>query len=131
MSAPKRLLGSFLMAGFLFVLYASIGMTATNTVPTSHASNLTVTSTPDQFRPAECTLAVTAVVTGSGTFTGGDPSELVLGSAGVDLAQGGKGNDCILGGGGNDDLRGDQGTDTCIGGPGNDTFQSTCEVQIQ
>jgi Ca2+-binding RTX toxin-like protein len=111
----------------LVVIQASIASARTNKVVL-----ITQTPTVDQARPTQCALAVTALVIGTGNFTGGAASELILGSTGADVViQGGNGNDCLVGGGGDDSLRGDQGTDTCIGGPGTDTFQATCETQIQ
>jgi Ca2+-binding RTX toxin-like protein len=106
-------------------------LAAANSVPASNAERDVSTVTANQLKPAACSgVTVTAVVTGGGN--GGNASELVLGTAGVDSPlRGMNGNDCILGGGGNDLLRGDGGTDVCIGGPGTDTFHTTCETRIQ
>jgi Ca2+-binding RTX toxin-like protein len=108
-----------------------LGLAAANTVPGSKAADRTSTVTAEELKPSACSaIVLSALVTGSGTINGGDPSELILGSSGVDTMTGGKGDDCIVAGGGNDTLRGDQGTDVCIGGPGTDTFNPTCETQI-
>ena len=120
----------------LLVLAAFIGLTlltalaATNTVPATNLGRRTSPITANDLKPAACAaLNLTAVVTGSGTFNGGNSSDLILGSAGVDKIRGKQGNDCILAGAGNDSLDGDQGTDVCIGGPGTDTF-AQCETQL-
>ncbi len=122
--------GLFALALVVTVVFA-VALTAANTVPATSLGKTTLPITPNDLKPAACAgISVTAIVTGSGTFSGGNPSELILGSAGVDTIRGGAGNDCILGGGGNDSLRGDGGTDVCIGGPGTDTFFASCETQI-
>jgi len=108
-----------------------VALTAANTVPATNAGRSTQAITPNDLKPAACAaLNLTAKLAGSGTFSGGGASELILGSSGVDTIRGGAGDDCILGGGGDDSLRGDAGTDVCIGGPGTDTFFASCETQI-
>ncbi len=117
------------------VLLALVGarsvLTATNTMPPTHAGLATRSIGPNDLKPAACAgITLTNLVTGSGIVTGTNGNDLILGSPGSDDLRGNNGNDCILGGGGNDALRGGAGTDVCIGGPGNDTF-SGCETQIQ
>ncbi len=108
-----------------------LGLAAANTVPGSKAADKTSTVTAEELKPSACSaIVLAALVTGSGTFGGGDPAELILGSSGVDTITGGKGDDCIVAGGGNDSLKGDQGTDVCIGGAGTNTFHVSCETQI-
>jgi Ca2+-binding RTX toxin-like protein len=115
---------------------ASVGLVlisalaATNTVPGSNAERDVSTISPDELKPKpDCNgITLTAIVVG---VNGGNPNELIVGSAAVESFRGGNGNDCIVGGGGNDTLRGDGGTDVCIGGPGTDSFHATCETQIQ
>jgi Ca2+-binding RTX toxin-like protein len=109
-----------------------LGLAAANSVPGSKAADRTSTVTAEELKPTpDCSaIVLSALVTGSGTFGGGDPSELILGSSGADTISGGKGGDCIVAGGGDDSLNGGLGTDVCIGGPGNDTFNPTCETQI-
>lgn len=108
-----------------------LGLAAANTVPASKAADRTSTVTAEQLKPSTCNaIVLTAVVRGSGTFSGTNASELILGSLGVDSISGGNGNDCIVAGGGNDTLNGGPGTDVCIGGPGMNTFNPTCETQI-
>jgi Ca2+-binding RTX toxin-like protein len=107
-------------------------LAATNAVPASNAEQDVSAITVDEKKPKpDCNgITVTAIVTGGGN--GGNPNELVLGTAAVNgNLRGGNGDDCIHGGGGNDTLRGDGGTDVCIGGPGTDSFHATCETQIQ
>jgi Ca2+-binding RTX toxin-like protein len=107
-------------------------LAATNSVPASNAEHDVGSITVDQKKPTPSCggITVTAIVTGGGS--GGNPNELVLGTAAANgNLRGMTGDDCIHGGGGNDILRGDGGTDVCIGGPGTDTFHATCETQIQ
>ena len=107
-------------------------LAATNAVPASNAGEDVSAITVDAKKPKpDCNaITVTAIVTGGAN--GGNASELVLGTSGVNgNLRGGNGDDCIHGGGGNDTLRGDGGIDVCIGGPGTDSFHATCETQIQ
>ena len=105
--------------------------TATNAVPSTRAGVVTDAVTSLKLRPSDCSsVAVVALVTGSGSFAGTKSNELVLGSADVDSISGGGGDDCVMGGGGNDTVGGGQDVDVCIGGPGTDTFNS-CETVIQ
>jgi Ca2+-binding RTX toxin-like protein len=107
-------------------------LAATNAVPASNAEQDVSSITVDQKKPMpSCSgITVTVIVTGGGS--GGNPDELILGTAAANTnLRGMNGNDCIHGGGGNDALRGDGGTDVCIGGPGTDSFHATCETQIQ
>ncbi len=128
LSYPARLALSVAVVA----LVAGVALTATSVVPTSRAGRSSDSITANKLKPAACAaLSLTGITTGSGVFSDGNQSNLVLGSAGVDTIRGGAGDDCILGGGGNDSLRGDGGTDVCIGGPGTDTFFASCETQIQ
>ena len=128
-------IGRFVQIG---LIGASVGLVlisalaATNTVPGSNAERDVSAITLDAKKPKpDCNaIAVTALVTGSGTINGTNAAELVLGSAGVDTMDGKAGTDCLVGGAGNDAITGGAGTDVCIGGPGTDTF-ATCETQIQ
>jgi Ca2+-binding RTX toxin-like protein len=106
-------------------------LTASNSVPTTRAGEATDAVTAAKLKPSACAaVAVTTVVTGTGTFSGGGAAELMLGSASADSMTAGGGADCLVGGGGNDTLNGGQGTDVCLGGLGTDTF-SGCETQTQ
>jgi len=122
-------------------------LAAANTVPVTKLSDTRRPITPNDLKPTECNgITVTTKIIGSGTFSGTNANDLILGSAGADTIDGGAGSDCILGGGGNDTLNGQGGADvilggdgddaingggadTCYGGPGTDTFAS-CETQF-
>jgi Ca2+-binding RTX toxin-like protein len=92
-----------------------VGVTATD--------DLRVVIDANALKPPECAaLNLSIIIAGSGTFSGGGTSGLILGSAGADTIKGQGGSDCVLGGGGNDDLRGGSGTEVLIGGPGADTL---------
>ena len=122
----------FAAVGAVCGLVLVSALAANNTVPASRAERDNSTITPDQKKPKpDCNgITITAIV--SGGASGGNPNELVLGTAAANTnLRGMNGDDCIHGGAGNDTLRGDGGTDVCIGGPGTDTFHATCETQIQ
>lgn len=121
------------LAGICVFLVAGFALTATNVVPATRAgSSIPGAPTANQLKPSACAaLNLTIVRVGSGTITGTNAAELILGSSGADTMRGGAGTDCLVGGAGNDSLRGDGGTDVCIGGPGVDTFVNSCETQIQ
>jgi Ca2+-binding RTX toxin-like protein len=107
-------------------------LAATNSVPASNAERDVSAITVDGLKPKPTCNGLTVTVLVIGGANGGNGSDLVLGTAGVNNPlRGMNGNDCILGGGGNDLLRGDAGNDVCIGGPGTDTFHASCETQIQ
>jgi Ca2+-binding RTX toxin-like protein len=128
---PLRLV-RFAAVGATLGLVLISAFAATNAVPASKAGRNVTTITVDQKKPQPACngIALTTIVTGGAN--GGNPNDLVLGTAAADAnLRGMNGDDCILGGGGNDALRGDGGTDVCIGGPGTDTFNATCETQIQ
>jgi len=106
-------------------------ITAGTTVPATRSGQTSSSIAIDALTPSECaSMALTAIVTGSGSVNGSNAAELVLGSSGGDTVSASGGNDCVLGGGGSDVIGGGSGTDVCIGGPGIDTFTS-CETQIQ
>jgi Ca2+-binding RTX toxin-like protein len=108
---------------------AVIGLTASNVVASSKASDTSRLVDVNEEKPAACNgITLTNVVVGA---NGTGAADLLLGNNTAQTMRGLNGNDCILGGGGNDSLRGNGGTDVCIGGPGADTFQATCETQIQ
>ncbi len=108
----------------LVVTCLSTALAATNTVPPSNAGSTTQPITVNNLKPPECAaLTLTAIVTGSGTFSGTGASELILGSAGADTITGGGGGDCIVGGDGNDTLSGGNGTQVLLGGAGDDLLR--------
>ena len=132
MRAPRLARPGLLALALVAAAVLVTALTATNTVPATSLGRTTQPITANALKPAACAaLNLTAVVVGSGTWSGGSASELILGGAGIDTIRGGGGGACILGGGGNDSLRGDGGTDVCIGGPGADTFFASCETQTQ
>jgi Ca2+-binding RTX toxin-like protein len=121
-------------AGLVAIAIVSLTsvMTAANSVPVSHADEITNAIGVNDLKPASCaSLTLTNLVTGSGVFSGTDASELIIGGSGIDSILAGGGNDCVLAGGGADVLNGGAGTDVCDGGPGLDTFDLSCETQIQ
>jgi Ca2+-binding RTX toxin-like protein len=106
-----------------------IGLTASNVVASSSASDTSRGVLVNELKPAACNgITLTNVIVG---VNGTGQANLLLGSNAGQTMRGQNGNDCILGGGGNDSLRGNGGNDVCIGGPGTDTFFATCETQIQ
>jgi Ca2+-binding RTX toxin-like protein len=102
-----------------------------NQVGSTGADDLRVVINANALKPPECAaLNLTAVVVGSGTFSGGGSSALILGSAGADIIKGQGGSDCVIGGDGNDDLRGGNGSEVLIGGPGADTINGGPGVDV-
>jgi Ca2+-binding RTX toxin-like protein len=121
--------GAPLLSLLVVALATLVGLTAANTVATSHVKDDSRSVTANDRAPTECAgITVTSVVNGT---AGTNNADLLLGTSGVDNMSGAQGDDCILGGGGIDNLNGGPGTDVCIGGPGLDTFHPTCETQIQ
>jgi Ca2+-binding RTX toxin-like protein len=118
-------------AAIVLVSLTSV-LSAANSVPVSHAVRSSNTIGANTLKPTACaSLTLTALVTGSGLFSGTNASELILGSSGTDTILASGGDDCVVGGGGNDLLNGGAGTDVCDGGPGLDVFDPSCETQIQ
>jgi Ca2+-binding RTX toxin-like protein len=120
--------------GLLAIVLVSLTsvLSAANSVPVSHAVRSSNTIGANTLKPTACaSLTLTALVTGSGLFSGTNASELILGSSGTDTILASGGDDCVVGGGGNDLLNGGAGTDVCDGGPGLDVFDPSCETQIQ
>lgn len=104
------------------------GWAASNVVPPSSAALKSSVPVPNDFKPASCAaIAVTTLVTGTGTFSGTAASDLILGSAAADTITSNASNDCVIGGNGDDDLRAGTGggagggTDVLNGGAGTDT----------
>jgi hypothetical protein len=96
---PRHVL-TFAGVGMLVLLAGSFysAFTASATVGTSAVGNRSSTVTPNDLKPAECTMTVTSVLAGSGTFNATAQYQLVLGSSvkdTVNLQQ----NDCFVGGG--------------------------------
>ncbi len=126
---PFRILFFGMIA--LIVITSMTAVAATNTVPATRVDSQSLSYNINHIKPSACAgITVTTLVTGSGTITGTEGNDLILGGPGADDINGLGGNDCILGGGGDDILNGGDGNDVCIGGPGTDTF-TNCEGEIQ
>jgi Ca2+-binding RTX toxin-like protein len=126
---PLLLLTVGLVALLLFSSVTAIA--ATNTILATRLDAATSSVTINDLKPPACGgLFLTNLVTGSGTLTGSEGNDLILGGSGTDTVDGLGGNDCILAGGGDDSIIGGGGTDICLGGPGNDFF-GTCEGETQ
>ena len=126
---PLRFLTFGLIA---FIIISSVtAVAATNTVPATRATDQTLSVGINDLKPPACEgWFLTNLVTGTGTLTGTEGNDLILGSSSADTIDGLGGDDCILGGAGDDLITGSDGTDVCIGGPGTDTF-TTCETENQ
>jgi Ca2+-binding RTX toxin-like protein len=123
--------GRAIVAAAACLLCGNVVLMGNTAVPTTRLGSHSATPVADDMKPADCdTLPLTAIVRGSGSFSGTSANELVLGSSNGDSPNAGSGNDCVLGGAGSDIIAGGPGTDVCIGGDGLDTFFG-CETQIQ
>lgn len=126
---PLRLLIVGLAA--LFIMSSLTAVAATNTVPPTRVDSQSVFFDIEHLKPPACAgISVTNLVTGSGTLSGTEGNDLILGGPAADEINGLGGNDCILGGGGDDVINGGDGNDVCIGGPASDAF-TECEGEIQ
>jgi len=96
---PRHLLA---LAGIgLVVLVAGsfyAAFTASATVGPSALGYQSSTVVPNDLKPPECTMTVTSVIAGSGTFNATAQYQLVLGSSAKDTVNLQK-NDCFVGGG--------------------------------
>ena len=115
-----------MVGGLLLAIGASVITASAASLSVSPPATVSISGpvTADDLKPAQCVgITLTAVVVGSGTFSGavGDVNELILGSSLADTINGDGGDDCILGGGNDDTLDGEAGDDSLIGGPGTDT----------
>lgn len=120
---PWRRTGALLLILWAMV-GASVGTAATNTVPPSHLSAQLFSVTANDLKPPQCAgIVVVNLLVGSGSVTGTNANDLILGGAGADTIRGAGGQDCIVGGAGADSLAGEGGDDVILGGPGNDTIQ--------
>jgi hypothetical protein len=82
-----------LLAGGFYAAY-----TASATVAVSSVGYQSSTVSPNDLKPAECTMTVTSVLAGSGTINASAQFQLVLGSSAKDTVTLQK-NDCFVGGG--------------------------------
>jgi Ca2+-binding RTX toxin-like protein len=115
----------------LIIISSVTAFAAVNTVPATNASNQIVSAGVNDFKPPICAgWLLTNLITGTGSLSGTEGNDLILGGPGSDSIDGLGGNDCILGGGGDDQITGGDGNDVCIGGLGANTF-ITCEGEGQ
>jgi Ca2+-binding RTX toxin-like protein len=122
-----------LMIGFtmLIVMSVVVAAAAANTVPAIRLDDQSLSVTANDLKPASCAaLYLTNIVSGSGTITGTNENDLIIGGPGNDTIDGLGGDDCILADDGDDTIDGSSDTDVCIGGSGDDIF-SNCETTIQ
>lgn len=120
-----------LLLAALIVLSSLTAIAATNTIPSTHMEDTSITFQIAHLRPSACAgLSLVNLVTGSGILTGTEGNDLILGSTGADVIDGLGGNDCILGGGGADTITGGDGSDVCLGGADIDAL-TTCESEVQ
>ena len=82
----------------LLAANAYTAYTASNTVPATQLGKTSSTVSADNLKPPECTMIVTSVLAGSGTFSASAQFQLVLGSGSRDVVTLQK-NDCFVGGG--------------------------------
>jgi Ca2+-binding RTX toxin-like protein len=125
-----RFLFRWLVVGLALLSAVSVfaALAATNTVPDTKAGRWSAPIVPNDLKPSACAgLSLTNLVAGSGTLTGTDQNDLILGGPGADVIDSRGGDDCILGGGGDDSIEGGEDSDVCIGGTGSNTF-SNCEA---
>lgn len=118
-------------AGLFLLSVASIfsAFAAGVSISPANVGTLSLAVSVDDFKPSACSgLALSNLVTGTGTITGTAGNDLILGSADADTIDGMGGNDCILGGGGDDTITGGADIDVCLGGPDNDSFLA-CEAE--
>jgi hypothetical protein len=109
--------GAAALVVVLVVITLVASATASTNVPASNVGSSKQTLAVAQLAPGPCgTLALTALVVGSGPFTTAASGALVLGSAGTDtITASGSGN-CIVAGGGTNTVVGTA-TDVCVTGP--------------
>lgn len=115
----------------LIVVSVATAFAAGITVSPSNVDEKSIPVNAEDLKPSACAgLTLTQVISGSGTLTGSNGNDLIIGSSGADMIDGLGGNDCILGGSGDDSLTGSEGSDVCLGSPGYDIF-TDCEVEVQ
>lgn len=109
MNLPARRLLAYLGLSILMVSGVFWVSAASSAIPETGIDDSIVQNpiAPNDLKPSECAaLDLTNIVVGSGTFSGTNNNDLILGSSGADVIEGRGGDDCILGGGQDDDLRG-------------------------
>ena len=104
------------------IVTLSTSFTANTNVPVSKAGSSVHAQSVAELTPTGCSsLALTALVHGTGTFSNSRSHVLIIGSSGVDTITDTGSANCIVGGGGKDSVTGTA-TDICIIGP---TFGAT------
>jgi Ca2+-binding RTX toxin-like protein len=97
------------------------GLTASNTVPVTGASDVRVAFNPGPSVPSQCAgMTFHNTITVTGDYGGSNGHDLIIGGPNGQTLDGGNGHDCIYGAGGSDWLLGSNGNDVLIGGPGFD-----------
>jgi hypothetical protein len=100
MSIRPRHLYGLAAAGFLALVavHAYSAYSASNTVAPGRVGRVNSNVAANDLKPPECTMTVTSIVSGTGTFNATAQFQLVIGSSAADtvtLQQ----NDCFVGGG--------------------------------
>jgi Ca2+-binding RTX toxin-like protein len=113
----------------LILVSALAAFAAGMSIDPSTIDKISIPVSGDDLKPPACTMNLTNIVRGTGTITGTEGNDLILGSSSVDTIDGLGGDDCILGDNNDDLITGGDGIDVCIGGPGDDIFV-TCETVI-
>lgn len=118
----------FLVLIGLIFLGIVTALAAANSIPRTNMDDRSRPIPINDLAPTECAgITLTNKVSGSGTFSGTDQNDLILGSSGNDDIRGGRGDDCIVAGGGDDTVRGNQGADVILGGAGIDDLRGNLD----
>lgn len=117
--------------GLLVVSSLVVALSASNSVPVTHAEDRTEPISPDVLKPDACAgITLTNKLSGSGVVAGTLANDWIIASNSIDTITGLAGDDCIEARGEADVIDGGPGTDVCLGGGGVDTFVG-CETEIQ
>lgn len=118
----RRVLLPFAACLMLVAAVATTGLTASNTVPVTGASDQRIAISIGPVAPPECS-AIDFDTTNTVTefnYSGSNKNDLIMGGSIGQILSGGNGDDCIDGAGGNDLITGGNGRDILLGGPGDD-----------
>jgi signal peptidase I len=119
--------GAFVLA---LAATATIGFTASTTVPASNVGANYEAASVQQLAPPGCSaLVLTTLVTGKGEFSTNQSHALILGSSGADKITSKGQQNCIVGGAGEDEVRAKNG-DVCIVGPTTGADYNKCTENI-
>lgn len=119
----RRVLLPFAACLMVVAAVTTTGLTASNTVPVTGASDQRIAISISPLTPPQCSAIdfdSTNIVTNDLIFGGTNKNDLIIGGPIGQLLSGGNGDDCIDGGGGNDLITGGNGRDILLGGPGDD-----------